>query len=242
MERLANHWADGRLAITEHMARHLKIPLQKLWGTWPSGVDLEQFAQAREARRWPVPNEPVCLVYVGSMGYGRGLRVLARAVEKANTEGMSFTFICVGSGTAKSDLERMAAESEGRIRVLSAVPHEQVWRVLAEAHVGVLPFPDLPAYRVSSPIKLFEYMAAGLPILATRITCHTDTIGEGEYVFWAEENDVAGLLSALRRVRQSLALLSQMGNQAAAAAQAWTWHESARKLKTALEAGIAAFE
>ena len=40
-------------------------------------------------------------------------------------------------------------------------PHDQIPEVLARAHVGVLPFPDEEKFRVSSPIKLFEYMAAG---------------------------------------------------------------------------------
>ena len=105
----------------------------------------------------------------------------------------------------------------------------------------MLPFPDEEKFRVSSPIKLFEYMAAGLPILATRIVCHTDVIGNGAYVFWAEQTDAAGLLAALRLVWLSREVLSTMGAQAAVAAQAWTWHTSAQKLKLAIEHGLVCY-
>lgn len=239
MERLANRWADGRLAITQRMARTVRIPPERLWGVWPSGVDLEQFASARMTRRWPLLEEPIHLVYIGVLHYERNLMTLSRAVEKANTEGMAFILSLFGDGTERADLEEFAAQTAGRIRVVPPLPHDQVWKVLAQAHVGILPYLDDEKFRVSSPIKLFEYMAAGLPILASRIACHTDVVGDGEYAFWAEQADVPGLLAALRLAWQNRESLTKMGSQAAPAAQAWTWHESAKKLKLSLEYGLA---
>lgn len=238
MEHLANHWADGRLAITPHMAGAVGIPPAKLWGVWPSGVNLDRLAAAGVARRWPVPGEPIHLVYIGVLHYERNLLTFSRAVEQANAEGMHFGFSMVGDGTQRAELEQFAAQTAGRVRVIPPVPHDQVGSVLAAAHVGVLPFPDEEKFRVSSPIKLFEYMAAGLPILATRITCHTDVIGAGSYVIWAEQGDVAGLLDALRQVWAQRAALSQLGKQATGAARDWTWQASARKLKDSLEEGL----
>jgi len=239
MNRSANRWADGRSAITQRMAESLCIPPEQLWGVWPSGVDLDRFAPAQVVRRWPLPGEPIHLFYIGVLHYERNLMALSRAVKKANDEGMAFILSLVGDGTEREDLEKFAAQTAGRIRVVPPVPHDQVWEVLAQAHVGVLPFPDEEKFQVSSPIKLFEYMAAGLPILATRIACHTDVIGDGKYAFWAEQADVPGLLAALRLVWQDRDSLSKMGTQAATLAQAWTWHESAKKLKMSLEYGLA---
>jgi glycosyltransferase involved in cell wall biosynthesis len=104
--------------------------------------------------------------------------------------------------------------------------------------VGVIPFPDEPKFQVSSPLKLFEYMASGLPILATRIVCHTDVIGDGKYVFWAETSEVDKIAAALRFIWLSRDSLEELGKQAVSAAQDWTWHESARKIKVALERGL----
>ena len=238
MNRTANRWADGQTAITQRMAETVRIPPQKLWGVWPSGVDLDQFSSASIVRRWPEDGEPVTLVYVGALHYERNLMSLCRAVERANAEGMAFALALIGEGTQRFELEGFASQTEGRVYVMPPVPHDQVPGMLARAHVGVLPFPDEDKFRVSSPIKLFEYLGAGLPILATRVACHTDVVGSGKYVFWAEDGSVEGLLAAVRLIWHGRRFLDRMGREAARAARAWTWQASALKLKAALEYGL----
>lgn len=238
MEKQTNHWADGRLAITQRMAKAAGIRPEKLWGVWPSGVEPNLFRSALSTRKWPLPGEAIHLVYVGVLNYERNLLVLSQAVENANSEGMQFTLTLVGDGTERADLELFANQTNGRVRVLPPVQHSQVPEILAQAHIGVLPFPDEEKFRVSSPIKLFEYMAAGLPILATRIACHTDVIGDDNFVFWAERSDKESLLSTIRFIWHHASSLSEMGNQSANASQGWTWRASANKLKMALEIGL----
>lgn len=241
MNRLANRYADGQTAITQRMAKTVGIPSQQLWGTWPSGVDTARFAAAQIVRRWPVEGEPIHLVYIGHLGRERNLMSLCRAMEKGNSEGMAFVLSLVGDSKDPEQLglEKFARQTKGRVRLIPPVAHDQVPNLLAQAHVGVLPFPDKEIFRVSSPIKLFEYMSAGLPVLATRIVSHTDVLGSGEYAFWAKDGSVEGLLAAMRLIWRGSSSLERMGRQAAIAAQAWTWQESATKLKNALENGIA---
>jgi glycosyltransferase involved in cell wall biosynthesis len=238
MSWLANRWADGQTAITPRMAEALKIPSQKLLGTWPSGVTLDRFAFAQTSRHWPLEEEPIKLIYIGTLHYERNLMKLCEAVVQANSAGMAFSLTLIGDGTERADLETFASKTEGKVRVLAPIPHDQVPELLALAQVGVLPFPDEEKFRVSSPIKLFEYMASGLPILATRITCHTDVVCDGKYVFWAEDATTMGLIAALRQLWCERGSLSMMSREAAKAAQAWTWTEAAKKLKTALEKGM----
>jgi glycosyltransferase involved in cell wall biosynthesis len=238
MMRLANRWADGRTAITRRMAEVVNIPERRLWGVWPSGVRLEQFAPPRQQRRWPTNDEPVCIVYVGAMEYERGLMTLCRAVVRAQVESMRFNLTLVGDGRERAELEAFAARHDC-IRVLAPVPHQQIPELLCRAHIGVLPFPDEVKFQVSSPIKLFEYMAAGLPILATRIACHTDVIGGDDIVFWADRADEDGLVAALRQAWAARDALEIMGARSLAAAEHWTWQAAAQKLKQAIQYGQA---
>jgi glycosyltransferase involved in cell wall biosynthesis len=238
MNNLANKFADGQTAITQRMADLLFIPAEKLWGVWPSGVNAEEFSGALEKRRWPGQNDSIKLIYIGILHYERNLMTLCRAVLEANRQGMNFTLQLYGDGTEKEDLKAFTRESNGIIAVYDTVPHPQVPEVLAGAHVGVLPFPDEDKYRVSSPIKLFEYMGAGLPILATEIVCHTDVIGAGEYVFWAKNANIDGLLAALQKTWQEKSSLSTMGEKALSAAPNWTYQASAMKLNLALRHGL----
>jgi glycosyltransferase involved in cell wall biosynthesis len=239
MIRFGNRWADGRTAITGRMAAAAGIPSEKLWGIWTSGVDRDAFARAQASRQWPSDNEPIHLVYVGVLQRERNLLSLVQAVEKANAEGLSFLLSFAGKGPLRPDLEQSAQQTGGRVRVLAPVPHDEVPDLLSAGHVGVLPFPDEEKFRVSSPIKLFEYMASGMPILATRVVCHTDVVEDGRFAFWAEDASAESMLVALRQVWRERSSLDEMGSAAANAADRWTWQESGRNLKEALEHGLA---
>ncbi len=238
MNRLANLLADGQTAITQHMADLLHIPPQKFWGTWPSGVSLEKFNLSAQSHHWPEADDPVQLIYIGWLGYERNLMTFCRTVMEANLRGMNFSFLIYGEGSGKQELEEFAAQTHGTIKVFETVPHNEVPKILACAHIGILPFPNEDKYRVCSPIKLFEYMGAGLPVLATKIVCHTDVIRSGDYVFWAENSDLDGLLKALEYAWQERFTLPALSQKAWTAAQDWTYISSAKRLQKALQYGL----
>jgi len=235
MNMFANHLCDGQTAITHRMAEMVHIPSDHLLGVWPSGVNLHRFASEGSKRCWPKSGETVRLIYIGALHFERNILGLCRAVEKANAKGMKFEFVIFGTGTAKNELEQFAAFTEGRIQIFPPVPHKNVPELLSNAHVGTLPFPDEEKFRVSSPIKLFEYMASGLPILATKIACHTDVIGNKEFVFWAGNAAVSGLEDALDELWMSRNQLETLSGLVSTEAVKWTWTQSGQKLSNALE-------
>lgn len=238
--RLCRRWADGQTAITTRMAELVNIPPEQLLGIWPSGVKLDTFTPAQQARRWPAADEPIHLMYVGSLIKKRNLLPLCRAVQQANQAGMSFRLTLIGSGGHQDVLKAFATESSDRIQVLPPVVHSQVPGWLAQAHVGVtsLPARDETKYQASSPIKLFEYMAAGLPILSIRNVCHTDVVGDGRYVFWVNQPTQNELHQALVQIWQQRTTLPALGDQAARVALSWTWQASGQKLSNALLRGL----
>jgi len=237
---LTNHWADGQTAITKRMTDLVHIPQKQLWGIWPSGVNLEQFSPVQTMRKWPGEGEAIHLIYIGSLLHVRNLLLMCQAVEVANGKNMKFKFSLYGDGPARADLEAFAQQTAGRVNVFAPVPHDQIPEVLAQAHIGVTSLfsPDEELFKASSPIKLFEYMASGLPILATRMACHTDVIGRGKYVFWVERIDLPAFLATLNLIWDAKSCLSEMGFHAATASLEWTWIASAKKLKASLEYGL----
>jgi hypothetical protein len=54
---------------------------------------------------------------------------------------------------------------------------------LAGFDIGILPFPDIPRMNVSSAIKMFEYLADGMPALATRLEAYTAVFKDRDFVF-----------------------------------------------------------
>ena len=237
--RLATRLADGQTAITPRLAQLVGIPPRQLWGIWPSGVDPDAFAVSRATRRWPAGGDPLRLVYVGIFLEKRHLLPLARAVRRANDEGMAFQLSLYGDGPYRPALETYAADAGGCVQVEKPIPYDAVPAMLSTAHIGVtsLPAPDDVKYEASSPLKLFEYMAAGLPVVATSNRCHTDVVAHGGYAFWAAAPTEDELLAALRQAWAARGRLAELGQESYAAAQDWTWAASARKLYNALAGG-----
>ncbi len=234
-------WTDGQTAITERMAKLANIAPQHLWGVWPSGVQVESFAPAQRMHQWPTDEEAVQLVYIGILLPKRHLLELCHAVEAANQAGMNFQLTLVGKGRERARLQQFAERTNGRIQLVDPVPHAQVPAVLGRAHVGVtsLPTPDDQKYEASSPIKLFEYMAAGLPLLATTNACHTDVVQDGQYAFWIEAATEKAIVDALRLLWARRAELPTLSQAAAAAAEQWSWQAAGHKLHRALSYGLA---
>ncbi len=237
---LVERFADGQTAITPEMAKLVQIPENQLWGIWPSGVDAERFIGALKARHWPYDDEAIRLIYIGVFSSKRNLLPLCRAVSQINTEGVPFTFSLYGHGSLKADIDAITAESGGAVRAEKPVPHAEIPHLLAQFHIGVTSLPDVDdvKYEASSPIKLLEYMAAGLPILATSNKCHTDVVGDGQYAFWVADVSEESLTAALRRIWTDRAKLEELGREAQADVHDWTYAANAAKLKAALAYGL----
>lgn len=234
---MARILADGQTAITLRMTQLAGIREEQLLGLWPSGVKLAAFAPAQTKRSWPAPGQSLVLIYVGMLLEKRHLLPLCRALVLANEEGAAFKLRIYGDGPFRDTLLDFASQSNGAIELLAPVPHDQVPELLAGAHIGVtsLPLKKDVKYAASSPIKLFEYLAAGMPILSTRNVCHTDVVGDGEYAFWADEPFDEDLLDALRQAWTNHTRMGTLGEMAGRAAHNWTWDAAATKLSNALE-------
>jgi len=235
-----NRFADGQTVITPRMAELVDVPGTKLWGIWPSGVDIARFSAAREGRRWPTGDESVRLCYVGKLHLERNLLPLCEAVKAANASGPRFHLSLVGKGPHEVVLRRVAEDSQGGISIEEPVPHEKIPELLHDYHVGVtsLPEPDDVKFQASSPIKLFEYMAAGMPILSTANPCHTDVIGNHDVAFWANEATSDAIINALDAIWADRSRLEQLGQESFSLADMWTWQSAAEKLEAALSYGI----
>jgi glycosyltransferase involved in cell wall biosynthesis len=236
--KLANRFADGITAISDLIVESADINRAKLLGIWPSGVDSHDFELCLTQRSWPVKDELVRFIYIGALHEDRHLMQFCQAVLLANEKGYPVQLSLIGRGTFELVLADFAKKSGmGRITVLPPVPHSQIPDLMAGYHVGILPFPDDLKFRVSSPIKLFEYMASGIPVLATRIACHEAVIKE-DFVFWAENAEPQGLSAAIENVFERKSELKILGSKARQASVNWTWEKSAQKLSQALDKAL----
>ena len=104
------------------------------------------------------------LAFVGALRPWHGVDVAVRALAL-----LPGAVLCVaGDGPVHEQLERLAARLgvAGRVRWLGQVPHGDVPRLLAAADVALAPYPELPGFGFS-PLKLYEYLGAGVPVVAS---------------------------------------------------------------------------
>jgi glycosyltransferase involved in cell wall biosynthesis len=132
----------------------------------PNGVDPSRFAPPA-ARGGAAP---FTVGFVGTLRPWHGIDVLADAFARLAARAADARLLVVGGGPGREDLERDLA-ARGlleRVRLVGAVAPEEVPALLAAMDVGVAPYPETAAFYFS-PLKIFEYMAAGLPVVASRI-------------------------------------------------------------------------
>jgi glycosyltransferase involved in cell wall biosynthesis len=235
---LAAHLDVRVTAITEQLARHLNVNKRQLVGIWPSGADITEFADCYEQRQWPSAQDPIRLIYLGVLTEERNLVAVIEAVRTARRRGIDLRLSFVGDGPYKGCLQNnLQPADDGCITVGGPVAYRQVPGLLARHDVGILPFPDVSKMKVSSAIKMFEYMAAGMPVLATRIEAHRTVFGEETFVFWCAE-DATSMANAMSAIERSKNRLPALGLDAKIYSGNWSWEKSASKLSHSLTTAI----
>lgn len=116
------------------------------------------------------PTSPVALVYAGSMEDIRGIRELGHAfIEASERSSIKMMLNIAGPvrGTAKFQNDMETIFSHPRIAYHGVLEFEDAMELMNSCHIGVIPFLPVVSNQNIVPHKLFDYMAAGLTILAS---------------------------------------------------------------------------
>src|SRR5262249_10564711 len=106
--------------------------------------------------------------FLGSLKPWHGIDVLLDAFAELRRRSDAYRLLIVGDGPLRELVQaRCARELErGVVTLAGAVPHDEVPALLARMDAGLAPYPSLPLFYFS-PLKVFEYAAAGVPIVAS---------------------------------------------------------------------------
>lgn len=195
------------------------------------GADTDRFHPGTPgALPFAVPPGTVA-AFAGAFRSWHGAVHLARAMRQLHARGRSdISALFVGDGPERT---RVEAEAAGVPNVVftGALPHDRMPAALGSAHIGVAPF-DLGAHKALSlgfywsPLKIFEYMAAGLPVVApsaARIPTLVEHEREG---LLYDPSDNTALAHALERLtdRQLRERLGAAARERAVREYSWRAH------------------
>jgi glycosyltransferase involved in cell wall biosynthesis len=192
--------ADLRVAVSDEVLRDI-APYAASGSsiTVPNGVDTDLFEprpDRRQARAaFGLPGGDLLLGFTGSLRPWHGLDIAVAALAELPEW---VTLVVAGDGPVRGQLEQQAAALGvgHRIRWLGALAHERVPQMLAACDLALAPYPELPNFGFS-PLKLYEYLAAGVPVVASDIGQIRCALSGGRWGRLVPPGDASALAAAV---------------------------------------------
>lgn len=243
MERIfiskASHQSSVKLvlAITEHLrgdlARQLGVPAEKLL-TLHDGIGLDTstypITKGNARRKLGLPLDKPLVVYTGKLDAEKGVEVLARAAPMLR----DMHIVIVGGGPlADGRLQRLVREVNAtNVTVVGFKSHSDVLVFQRAADVLVLPhsMKYLHSAYYTSPLKLFEYMVAGVPIVATELPATKEVLRHGENGWLVQPDSAFALAEGVRHILADGCLASALAHQATQDAKLYGWERRASRI------------
>jgi glycosyltransferase involved in cell wall biosynthesis len=144
-----------------------------------AGVDVSMFEPSNFTG---VPT----IVHHGQLDQEREIMRLVDIGSVIAARGIDFKMRIAGTGNRLTELQKTATQHDW-LEVLGPLPSDQIPEFLATGHVAVFPLPDDEIWRLSSPLKVREWAAAGLPMVLSNITPHK-SIGDKNWVRLVDDN------------------------------------------------------
>ncbi|MDO9050435.1 MAG: glycosyltransferase [Methylotenera sp.] len=165
------------------------------------------------------------LIYIGTVSAPRGRDVMLEGVAEAIRRGFLVHLTIVGAGHDQVSYcnERLAdLNIRDHVTLIGRVSGSEIPNLLSKADMGICLWEDKPWWRFNPPTKLFEYLVAGLPVIASDIRTHTRYVKncENGLIF---EYGAAGFAYAIGEVFLNPGRLSTMKINAFQSGQQYLW-------------------
>jgi glycosyltransferase involved in cell wall biosynthesis len=225
--------ADRVVAVSVNAAKELEqsgAPRERL-RVIPNGVDVETFRGASPIAL-PFPSGCFVIGFVGLFYPWHGVRVLADAFVRLHRRHPEMRLVLVGDGEERPHVEDLLRRGDaiGSCLVTGAIPRAEVPLYLAAMDVAVACHADVPGF-IGSPVKIFEYMAAGKAIVATRVGQIPEVLRDRDTALLVAPGQPEALCDAVETLFHDRPLRSRLAESAAIEAERkHTWDARVRSI------------
>ncbi len=227
---------DGLVCITDALKQRDQdlygIPDQKCLVA-PDGVDLspyESLSKAAARREIGMSQHEQVVMYTGHLYRGKGVEELIRAAPDIDA-----TVYIVGG--YQEDIERLESIANGAANVVFTgfVEPAKIPLYQTAADILIAPYTS-DARDFLSPLKLFEYMAAGRPIVASDLNVLGEVLTNGENALLVPPGDSVALADAIRLVLSDDDLYRSLAESVQRNVTQYTWTQRAKNIVSFIDA------
>ena len=214
--------------ITQSLKTLLKEKIKIESDVIPDGVDLKLFqnnVSKRDARnKLGIKDNKKIIMYTGHLYPWKGVHTLAKAAKNLP----EYTFMFIGGTENDAKHFREQYEEVKNIEIINHVEHAQIPTYLKAADIVVLPNSAKSRFSThfTSPLKLFEYMAAGIPIIASDLPTIREVISD-DSAFFFQADDHNHLSKVINDVMSSIDDAQKKASIASEVVKDYTWNKRA---------------
>lgn len=181
-ENVAVNQADGVISVSKPLELLRKSQGARNVITIPNGVVLEYFSEARQKE----PHPPT-LLYIGLLSEAWGIDLVLEALPAIRQDVPDVRFMIVGAGDYAEELSRITLKLglQDLVVFYGRQPYRELAKYTRQADVGIAIYKTRKFVEYASPMKIKDYLAAGLPVITSRIGEAEEIIrdsGAGEVV------------------------------------------------------------
>lgn len=197
----------------------------------PCGVPASLLAAQPRAGAGHDPSRFV-IGFLGSLKPWHGLDVLVRAFRKLRPADSGYRLLVVGDGPLREEVEGKLHEHrlDAFAELTGNVDARGVAAALARMDVGVAPYPDLVSFYFS-PLKLWEYAGAGVPIVASDTGDVASVFPHRSAALLHPPGSASKLAAQITKLRDDPALASRLARRARQIARGYTWDRIAARVE-----------
>ena len=256
-ERWTLTHADAVVVVSSELAKHVKalgVKSSKIH-VMPNGVNPELFCavpgRARHSVRATVTSAShgargvmrPTIGFVGGLRPWHGVEVLPELLARLSRRHPDLRMIIAGDGQLRGELKRRFKQRglSKRVTFTGALLHEEVPQVIRRFDIALAPYPKHDHDFYFSPLKLFEYMACGVAVVAAKQGQVAEVVNHGKTGLLYPAGNLAELAANCERLLGDAPLRRKLGEAAARLVLGkFTWnHNAARVVALARSLGAA---